>query len=98
MVLTNAICNNIIQIRITDHKCFLITFRALCHQAHPGKAPRKLIYIYIYTHHNQCTSIGTYENVIYSRQHLQRLQKQMYIKEFRYMYSDCHVYTSDNKM
>ena len=44
-VLTNAISNYIIHIRITNHKHCLITVHVSTHKTRPGKTLRKLTYI-----------------------------------------------------
>ena len=44
-VLTKTMCNYIVYIRITRHKSCLIAFHVPSDETHPGKAPRKTIYI-----------------------------------------------------
>ena len=57
-----------------------------------------IFYLESNTQKNQCTRIGSYENAICSRQHLQRPKAQIYIYEFCYMDIDWQVYFSLDKI
>ena len=47
---------------------------------------------------NQCTMIGLYENDIYSRRDLQRLQLQLKNHQFYYLYIEFYVHSSSSKI